>query len=51
MAIVRSASVVVSQGSTIVIVNSTLSEASAGANEVAPELLLLMATVFYTLTV
>ena len=49
---VRSASVVVVQGLMIVMVNSTLSAALAGANEVAPpDALLLMATVFYTLTV
>jgi hypothetical protein len=45
-------SVVVVQGLMIVMVNSTLSAALAGANEVAPpDALLLMATVFYTLTV
>ena len=44
--------VVVRQGLAIVIVNSTLSDESAGANEVAPEdPLLVIVIVFYTLTV
>ena len=45
-------SVVVRQGSAIVIVNSTLSAALAGANEVAPpDPLLVIEMVFWTLTV
>ena len=44
--------VVVRQGLAIVIVNSTLSDESDGANEVAPEdPLLVIEIVFYTLTV
>ena len=43
--------VVVLQGSAMVIVNSTLSLASVGANEVAPDWLLDMEIVFCTLTV
>lgn len=51
--ITTSFTVVVLHGSTIVIVNSTLSDAPVGAcvKELAPNPLLAIVTVFYTLTV